>query len=267
MISAFKKLVVGTFFERPVYRISGFFGRAPEAFAREGQLRVERDEANMESIMRDLLRPNSNCIDVGAHGGVFLRRFTELSPGGDHYAFEPLPDFAANLREEFPGAHVFDCALGNRAGRGSFQYVPELPGWSGLRPQPYPVQTTPETLDVEIKRLDDVLPGDLHVTFIKIDVEGGELEVLQGAERIIKRSRPAILFEHARIHNMEYSTTPRMVHDFLVGDCGLAIYSLDGRGPWTRRQFVSIYRASFASHYDRHGETNFLARPLPESRD
>ena len=76
------------------------------------------------------------------------------------------------------------------------------------------------------------------------------------------RHRPWILFEHARIHNLEYGTTPEMVYDFLTAECGLGIYCLDDTGPLGKREFRGIYDASFASNYAADAQTNFLARPL-----
>src|SRR5262249_35136776 len=146
-------------------------------------------------------------------------------------------------------------------GRAPFCNVRNLPEWSGLKAQRYPGQADIETIDVDINRLDDLLPAGVRIDFIKIDVEGAELDVLRGAQATIRRDKPRILFEHARIHNAEYGTTPEMVYDLLTAGCGLKIYGLDGKGPLEREQFHRIYDASFASNYDRHAETNFLASP------
>lgn len=258
-----KKIIVGTPLEKPSRWIVGLFRKNDLRSAlSEWDLRAQRDEVNMDKILRTILILSSNCVDIGAHRGVFLRRFIELSPGGHHYAFEPLPELAAKPKEEYPTTQVFSCALGNKTDRVTFQFVPELSAWSGLKRQPYPIKVQPITIEVEIRRLDDVIPPEVCVTFIKIDVEGAELDVLRGAEQIIKRCKPVILFEHARIHNLEYETTPEMVYDFLVGECGLGVYSLDGSEPLTRCEFISIYNTSFASNYDRSGQTNFLANPV-----
>jgi FkbM family methyltransferase len=227
----------------------------------EWDIRGQRDEADTENILRNVLTPASNCVDVGAHHGVFLKRFLELSPNGSHFAFEPLPALASVLKQDFPTVEIYSCALGNRTGRVRFCHALELPGWSGLKPQPYPVKTEVKIIEVELKKLDDVLSGNLPIHFIKIDVEGAELEVLEGARAVIQRYMPCILFEHAKIHNLEYRTTPKKIHKFLVDKCGLGIYSLNGKGPWTKRELEDIYYSSFYSDYDRNSQTNFLAKP------
>ena len=107
--------------------------------------------------------------------------------------------------------------------------------------------------------MDDIIADDVHVDFIKIDVEGAELGVLNGAKRTIDRCKPVLLFEHAKVHNTEYETTPDMVYEFLVDDCGLDVFSLNMSGPLSRDRFVAIIYESFASNYDRHAQTNFIA--------
>ncbi len=227
----------------------------------EWGIRVQRDEANMERILRTVLNASSNCVDVGAHHGVFLKRFLELSPAGRHFAFEPLPDLAAALKRDFPEVDLFFCALGNQSGRVRFCHALELPGWSGFKRQPYPVKTEVKEIEVERRRMDEALPDEVPIHFIKIDVEGAELEVLEGAVNTIQRFKPCILFEHARIHNLEYRTTPKKIYNYLTGKCGLGIYCLDGNGPLNKDELIDIYYSSYDSDYDRNAQTNFIAKP------
>jgi FkbM family methyltransferase len=240
-----------------------FFQKKPNPCDRDVEwgMRMQRDEADIERILRAELNAKSNCVDVGAHHGVFLKKFLALSPAGRHFAFEPLPDLAAALKREFPEVDLFSCALGNRSGLVRFCHALELPGWSGLKQQPYPVKTEVKKIDVELRRMDDALPDEAPIHFIKIDVEGAELEVLEGAVKTIQRYKPCILFEHAKIHNLEYRTTPNKIYNFLAGQCGLGIYSLNGDGPLNKDQLVHIYYSSYDSDYDRNAQTNFLAKP------
>lgn len=262
-----KKLIIDTPLEAPartlLRRLRRRVSSGPLSSPRsEWDLRQQRDETHTDQILRSTLTTTSNCVDIGAHVGEFLKRFIELSPEGHHFAFEPLPALASALKVNFPMVSVFPCALGNCTGRVTFFHLLNLPGWSGLKAQPYPVASKVETIEVDIKRLDDILPPDTRIDFIKVDVEGAELEVFEGVKTTIKRNGPCILFEHGRIHNLECGTTPEMVYDLLVNDCGLGIYCLDGRGPLTKGELVELYHSSFASNYDRDSQMNYLARPM-----
>jgi FkbM family methyltransferase len=262
-MNAVKRLVVGTALERPLRRI---YRRLADAtnnpLLRQEELREARDDAYARALLRSALDIRSNCIDVGAHGGSFLRQFLEFAPEGRHYAFEPIPALAMKLRQEFPTVQVHDCALSDHEGQATFQYVPELPGWSGLRPQPYPVKANPQPIQVNLRRLDDVVPDDVSIRFIKIDVEGAELEVLNGAQDLLRRCHPIVYFECGKKHHTHYSTSPQQVFS-LFSHCGMGVYLLD-QTPLSMDEFVGAYEAH-GSRSDQSTWGNYLAMPRPSN--
>ncbi len=86
---------------------------------------------------------------------------------------------------------------------------------------------------------------------MKVDVEGAELQVFKGAVRTLKANKPHIIFEHGLGAADHYGTTPQMIFEFLVHECGLRIFSLEGSNPLGLDEFVSIY--------ERNSAWNFLA--------
>ena len=106
---------------------------------------------------------------------------------------EPQPLAAQALRTSFPGVQVFELALADFEGESTFQYVVTNPGYSGLRLRDYPrPDETIETLRVRVDRLDRLIPDEQRIDFIKIDVEGYELEVLAGLATPVR----ALSFEY-----------------------------------------------------------------------
>lgn len=262
-----KRLVIGTRLERPARILHGLVTmRTWRPAPSEWERRDARDAACIRDLLKKILKRDSNCIDIGAHGGCFLRLFLEFAPEGRHLAFEPIPSLAAELRRHFPAVEIHECALSDQEGQAEFQYIPELPGWSGLRPQPYPVDVHPQTIPVIRRRLDDVVREDLSVAFIKIDVEGAEWEVLRGAVEVLRSQKPVVLFECGKIHHTYYETEPRALHEWLAA-CGMGVFLLDLTGPLTADEFVDIYEASHRSGYDRNAHGNYLAMPnVPGSK-
>ena len=67
---------------------------------------MERSEKNIERLLYDFLRKNSNCVDIGAHKGWFLKRYIQRTLERKHYAFEPLSEIANALNHRFPTVKV-----------------------------------------------------------------------------------------------------------------------------------------------------------------
>jgi FkbM family methyltransferase len=206
--------------------------------------------------MRRVLRRDSNCADIGASYGELLDHMLRLAPHGRHFAFEAIPASAAHLRAKFPNVTVMEVAVSDVQGTSEFHHVVSNPGYSGLRRRSYPR----DDFDVQVVRvrtapLDTLVPPEVKLDFIKIDVEGAELQVLRGARRILRTQRPCILFEHGKGAAEHYGTTPAMIHDFLVPECGMRI--------WTLRGFLAgappLDRAAFAAEFGGPN-LNFVAR-------
>ena len=189
-----------------------------------------------------------------------MRWFADLAPEGRNWAFEPLPAYAERLRKEFPGVRVVERALSDHSGRETFYCPRRYAAWSGLGKQAYPGETEVEEIEVELTRLDDALPRDVKVGFMKIDVEGAELQVLRGGAETIERCRPWIVFEHAKVHAEAFGTTPAMLYDLLVGTWGYALTLLSGTEAMEREAFVATCERAAACDYGLDAETNFVAR-------
>ena len=117
------------------------------------------------------------------------------------------------------------------------------PAYSGLVKRRYDrPHERDTTIVVQQDLLDNIVPDDIRIDFIKIDVEGGELGVLRGAKRTILRSRPWIVFEHGKGAADCYGTRPGQVHEFLVDECGLEVVLMErflkGLGALDRIEFI-----------------------------
>lgn len=198
-------------------------------------------------IIQQFVKPDFNTIDVGAHRGEILSLLIRQAPHGRHFAFEPIPDFAKQLREKFKSrATVYACALSNHSGESTFQYVVNAPAYSGLKNRQYATDKPEITqLKVAVKELDSMIDPELKIDFIKIDVEGGELNVLKGAKRILINNRPIILFECGLGASEYYNTKPGDIFQFLRDDCGYSLFTLDQflsrKGPLSLHEFSTCF--------------------------
>jgi FkbM family methyltransferase len=214
--------------------------------------RDRADHARLQRVLDEVLRPDSSALDVGCHEGAVLAEIVRLAPAGRHVAWEPLPELCARAAARFPDVDVRCAALSDRAGERDFVHVTTLPGWSGFRARPYPGSQSIETIRVRTERLDDALPSGFAPAFLKIDVEGAELEVLRGGLETIARHRPVVVFEHGAGSADHYGTAPAEVWELLDG-AGLRVSGLDGAGPFSL--------AEFEDEFARAERVNFVARP------
>ena len=220
---------------------------------------VKRDKLDFEHMRQLLafsLSPDACCIDVGAHRGALLRQMVRVAPNGRHWAFEPLPHLAAHLRASYPGVEVRQAALSNHVGESTFTHVRgTAEGCSGLLlvTAPPGYATDVEEIRVRLEVLDDLLPSDYDLALIKIDVEGAEQQVLEGALGTLRRCRPIIIFEHAHAAANAYGTEPGDIFRLLCTEAQLRVFDLDGRGPYSLREFRE---SSFAAE-----RVNYVARP------
>jgi FkbM family methyltransferase len=210
------------------------------------------DDRNMGLLLAFCLRHDSNCVDVGTHTGDIIRKAVQFAPDGRHIAFEPLPEYATRLREWFPMVDVREIALGNEQGTTEFVRAVKAAAYSGLRERPYPVETPLERFTVEVDTLDAALPHGYVPHFIKVDVEGGELDVLRGGANVITKHRPLIVFEQGPTANAGYGVTHADLFNFVTGDLRYRVFNLDGDGPYSVEQFVD--------HVGRRYRFNYIAR-------
>lgn len=183
-------------------------------------------------IMRKVLKKNTNCVDVGCHQGSILKQILRRSPAGLHFAFEPLPEMYADLNKKYGSnkkVRIFNFALSATTGKKHFQHVITNPGYSGFLKRTFdnPSELIHQ-INVNTDLLDNVIPNTTEIGFIKIDVEGAELEVFQGAINTITRCKPVIIFEHGLGAAEHYGTSPEKIYELLVDKIGLRLFKLDG---------------------------------------
>ena len=127
----------------------------------------------------------NNCLDVGAHVGFWLKDLQKTFKMV--YAFEPISDVRECLKKnvEKDNYLLFDFGLGDKNEKVMVNYIPEETGNTYVSDH--------GNREIQIRRLDEIkLP---KIDYIKIDAEGYEIKVLQGAEGLITRDEPYIHVE------------------------------------------------------------------------
>jgi FkbM family methyltransferase len=202
-------------------------------------------------ILKKVIQKDSNCIDVGCHKGEILNDFIHLAPKGEHFAFEPIPYLFENLKSKFNNkAQLFSFALSNEKGESAFQIVKNAPAYSGLKNRRYSDIKNPEIeqIKVELNKLDDIISEEIKIDLIKIDVEGGEFDVVRGGIELIKRDKPTIIFECGVGSSDFYGVSAKDFYELITKEIGLKIYTLksfaNNKKPLNKKEFEYFFQTN-----------------------
>lgn len=211
------------------------------------------------AIMKQILKKDSVCIDIGCHKGEIMDQILQFSPTGKHFGFEPIPWMYEALCNKYKGKNVaiYPNAIGNAEMITTFKVVKNAPAYSGLRNREYAIKN-PDILEIEVTqvRLDNFFKDLNKLDFIKIDVEGGELNVIEGASELIKKLKPTLLFEFGKGSSEFYNSTPENMFD-LLAQLNMNVYLLISylKSP------IPLNKIEFCQVYNERTEYYFVATP------
>jgi FkbM family methyltransferase len=238
MLQRLKRMVTGTPLE-PLARRAYRLLRSPP------QPNPDNDDIPLVRMLAGRLPADTNTVDVGANKGQVLGFVVSAFPGGQHFAFEAIPELCDELRARFSKAVIQNLAVTDRAGSVTFNHVITNSGFSGIeRRLDLREEDKVVTIEVQAGRLDDFVPVGTKIGFLKIDVEGGELGVLRGAARILRDYHPVILFEHGKGAAPLYGTAPGDVYQ-LLHELGYSITTIPGAIAGEPGLSADAFRATF----------------------
>jgi FkbM family methyltransferase len=158
---------------------------------------ADSTHSGLTAFLLTQLRAGMTVVDIGANQGELTAVAAAcVGPSGNVVAYEPSPATAEALRTRLAGARhveIRQCALAGRVGNSPFYVDPSKSTSSTLYPDAIgpvrkQVRVAVQTLDAEMVQLP---PVDL----IKIDAQGAEGRIFEGARRLLKRDKPLLIFE------------------------------------------------------------------------
>jgi FkbM family methyltransferase len=191
-------------------------------------------ERQEREFVARFLEPGMTVVDVGAHAGFYtLLAAKAVGPAGRVIAFEPSPREQRGLRRHLRlngcrNVTIEPFALGDSSGDADLFVFDRTTGCNSFRPS-QPAGT--RAVRVAVRRLDDALAeaAVTRVDLIKMDIEGGELAALRGAERTFAAARPVLLAEVDDKRTAPWGYRARDIVQ-LVERWGYAWYSVTNAG-------------------------------------
>ena len=164
-----------------------------------------RDQKAELAAIGDAIQSNGIAVDVGANKGSYLYWLSRWTPDGQAVAFEPQDELADYLRRAvatIPMTNVIVEAKGVADKPGMLEFFSPggeiSPGASFSHR--VPDRERCEQQSKEVVTLDAYFDEGAQISVIKVDVEGFELQVLKGAQRILSESSPLLVFECENRH-------------------------------------------------------------------
>lgn len=169
---------------------------------------AEIDDAGYKKqqwLIDQLFNNDVVVFDVGANIGQSVLKYRGISSECSVYSFEPHPHTFLELQkqcETMSGVRCEQLAVGAAPGRATFYATKCREASSLLPPEEFVRERSPnrnydyDNFDVLVDTLDNITErhGVGSINILKIDVQGAELGVLQGAEKLLSENRIDIIY-------------------------------------------------------------------------
>ena len=181
----------------------------PEGFLLKRRLQrsIKRSDEQEINLVKTFIKSGTDSIDVGVYRGVYSYEMSKYSE--KVHSFEPNPIIfkyiEKNLKKFIKNIHLYNFALSNQSKTINLK-IPIRNSNSNkeIFEEYYEMGRATihnennfenyENFKIKTKTIDE-LSFDNKISFIKIDVEGHELEVIEGAKNTIKNDKPILLVE------------------------------------------------------------------------
>lgn len=213
-------------------------------------------QAEISAANHFIKNPIPFVFDVGANNGEWSHLIQKLHPQSKIFLFEPLPDCQKIIRDKkIQNSELIPMAVGSENGLAKL-YVAQSSGISSLhqRNDSYFKDQVFSTIDVQIITLDSVIEkyNLQHIDFVKMDIEGHELQALVGAKKSLEKKMIGALSFEFGAGNINSRTYFRDFWNFLT-PLGYRIYRIL---PSTRLMYIKEYYED--CEYFR-GVSNYIA--------
>lgn len=210
-----------------------------------------RDEKAELQAIREHVSPSDTVCDIGANKGNFTFWLARWCRKGRVVAFEPQLNIADQLAADckafnFLNVKVEPIGVYSTTGSQTLNIPIDHAPCASIKPSGALFDAV-STIVVPVVALDDYFPEDEKISLLKIDVEGAELDVFRGSERILRTCSPLLVFEcENRHHQFENDG---------IGDVFEYLTTLGYRGSFVcRRQIRPISEFDASVHQRADGE-------------
>jgi FkbM family methyltransferase len=161
-------------------------------------------EPSVTELVKQIVKPGMNCLDAGANIGYFTVVLGRLvGAEGSIHSFEPFPEnyelLMRNIKENSLQTIVspWQLAASEQRGTGTLFFRADAlnDNYGSMFISDHAQDGHLQSIRVRRADLDSVLPENVPIHFVKMDIEGAEVHALQGMRRTIERYHPTMIIE------------------------------------------------------------------------
>lgn len=214
-------------------------------------------EIDVENTLRDILRKGDVFIDIGANVGYFSVIASRIvGENGKVYSLEAIPRLCGLLSEsaainDIKNINILNYAAYSENKTISFNRMKNS-AFSHISKD----NSSDSTIEVNAITLDSLIDKVKKVDVVKIDVEGTEMNVLMGGEKLIRRYKPKIVMEVVDWSLQRFNYSSKDVLSFLRG-IGYKVYDL--KGNLIKSDIITGDQVNFLFVFDKSSVPNTRA--------
>ncbi len=169
---------------------------------------LRNSEDSLIDTIMDRIEKSTIVIDIGANTGLWLKKLAEkVGPVGEVHAFEPILDsfqFLKKKNNKLLNIRLYNIALSSTKSTTEMLVENDIcyPSTAAIfsTADQLKDKSNFKTITVNTNTLDEIFSNTStnRISFIKCDVEGHELQVMEGGENVIRKNKPLILLEILR---------------------------------------------------------------------
>jgi FkbM family methyltransferase len=208
-------------------------------------------EKTATRIARGSIKEGDTVIDIGANIGYYTLLFAKwVGPTGKVYAFEPEPTNFQLLEKNvkannYKNITIFQKAVSDKNDKLSFYISDE----SSAANQLFKPQKFSQIIDVDSVKLDECLPIDEKIDFIKLDIQGAEGTAIKGMNSILKNNSNTVIMQEWWPDAIKKYGMDSDEHLKILEKLGYSFYEIDGQNdktnPITINQLMQKYPNEF----------------------